>query len=205
VRQRTPSLPPTARISRRAPRSSPATSTSCSRPATTPPSAGSSHHEPDRVHVRDRQGPEQGHQGPGSRTAGLAMAFNAQGRRRRLRAAPGRPGPRRRDLRQRNAHRKARRKRAAGSRLEELDPQLLTNSPGRRPELLGRILPGDLRAEVATRPRPTARPPWALGCLDVRPTEVLGPSTPTAQVRHVRADPAEPFGQQPTRTPGRAS
>jgi hypothetical protein len=33
------------------------------------------HDELDRVHLRHGQAPDQGHQGPGSRAAGLAMAF----------------------------------------------------------------------------------------------------------------------------------
>ena len=33
------------------------------------------HHEPDRVHLRHGPAPDQGHQGPRSRAAGLAMAF----------------------------------------------------------------------------------------------------------------------------------
>ena len=35
----------------------------------------STHHEPDRVDVRDRAAPDEGDPGPGSKAAGLAMAF----------------------------------------------------------------------------------------------------------------------------------
>ena len=69
--------------------------------------------------------------GPGSRAAGLAMAFklieSAQDRWRcRQRTPPRRPGPRRSDLHQRQTRRTTRKGGPARSSLNDLDPQVLT-------------------------------------------------------------------------------
>ena len=89
------------------------------------------HHEPDRVDLRHGQAPDQGHQGPGlaGRRAGdgvQADRVSARPLARRQRTPPRRPGPCRSDLHQRQTHRTARRERRAGSRLKDLDPQVLT-------------------------------------------------------------------------------
>ncbi len=75
--------------------------------------------------------------GHGSKAAALAMAFklieSAQRRWRMVNAPPGRARPRRVGLRQRQAHRttrgRGRRDSPAGSRLKDLDPQVLTITP----------------------------------------------------------------------------
>jgi hypothetical protein len=68
--------------------------------------------------------------GPGSRAAGLAMAFKlieaAQDRWRGQRTTPGRPRPQRRHLRQRTTRRTTRRDHHPHSRLNDHDPQVLT-------------------------------------------------------------------------------
>ena len=68
--------------------------------------------------------------GPGSRAAGPAMAFklieSAQDRWSAVNAPPPRrPGPRRIDLHQREAHQATRREYRAGSRIRDLDPEIL--------------------------------------------------------------------------------
>jgi transposase-like protein len=65
--------------------------------------------------------------GPGSRAAGLAMAFKLiESAQDRQRTPPCRPGPRRSDLHQRQPHRTARRSGPARSRLNDHDPHVLT-------------------------------------------------------------------------------
>jgi transposase-like protein len=69
--------------------------------------------------------------GPGSRAAGLAIAFklieSAQDRWRAVNAPPPRrPGPGQSDIYQRKTRRTTRRERTARSRLNDLDPQVLT-------------------------------------------------------------------------------
>ncbi len=77
--------------------------------------------------------------GPGSRTAGLAMAFKLNRGRagplaRGQRPAPGRPRPRRRHLHQRQTRRTIRRprstRRRSASGMRHADPQVLTIAPG---------------------------------------------------------------------------
>jgi hypothetical protein len=116
-------------------RRSPTTSRCCSSSTTTRPSTGSTCAQRTRSSPRSRPSGIAGNspaaRGPGSRAAGLAMAFKpieaAQDRWRALqRATPGRPGPHRRDLHQRQARRTTRRTPTTRSRLKDLHPQVLT-------------------------------------------------------------------------------
>ena len=99
------------------------------------------HHEPHRVHLRDRPAPHQGHQGAGleGRRAGDGVQAH-RGRpgplARRQRTPPRRPRPRRRPLRGRQARRTTRRAPRRDdhqdSRLKDLHPQVLTIARGPR-------------------------------------------------------------------------
>ena len=149
------SRPPTGRSSPRPSRRSPTTSTSCSRSTTTPPSTGSTCAPRTRS---SRPSPPSGTAprspaGPGSRAAGLAMAFKLiEAAQDRWRAVNGphlvalvRAGA---TLRQRQARRTTRRTPPTRSRLKDLHPQVLTIARGRA------IWPmGGLLAQVVTSPQ----------------------------------------------------
>ena len=136
------SMLPKGRNSRRPPRRSPMTWTSCSRSMTTRPSTGStcaprtrssqpsprSGTAPRSPRVpAPRRRPRHGLQADRVSTGPLA---------RRQRAPPRGTGPRRRHLHQRKAHRAARSESRAGSRLNDHDPQVLTIArPAERTEI----------------------------------------------------------------------
>jgi putative transposase len=74
------SRPTTAPSGPRRPPRSPTTSTCCWPSRTTRRALDpAAHHQPDRVHLRHRQASPASHQGPGSRAAGVAMAFTLIG------------------------------------------------------------------------------------------------------------------------------
>ena len=95
-------------------RRSPRIRSSCWRSSISPPGTGSTSRRPThRVHLRHRQAPDQGHQGPGQPRRRTGDGLQAhRGRQRTLalrqRPAPGRPRPGRCQVRERTAHRAAR-------------------------------------------------------------------------------------------------
>jgi hypothetical protein len=128
-------------------RRSPTTSRCCSSSTTTRPSTGSTCAQRTRSSPRSRPSGIAGNspaaRGPRPGVTGSGAGDGFQANRSRpgplacaQRATPGRPGPHRRDLHQRQARRTTRRTPTTRSRLKDLHPQVLTIARQARPRPL---------------------------------------------------------------------